>query len=212
MSTEEASLKVVIDSLIPILQKHDGREYLAVAQLLRERLCRPHAFVTVCGETSTGKSSLINGLFRKPLLPVAASPTTATVTHVILREDETDSFYSIGRNATLNEIDSQRFIDLSRTPDKDLLRLQVREDVEHRLPQCAVAVEVGDLRQIPDPQVARAMHGPAVRLADAGDDVQQRALAASVHTDEGDTVAGIDFERNPREDFLGSEILAQVGR
>jgi len=132
MSTEEASLKVVIDSLIPILQKHDGREYLAVAQLLRERLCRPHAFVTVCGETSTGKSSLINGLFRKPLLPVAASPTTATVTHVILREDETDSFYSIGRNATLNEIDSQRFIDLSRTPDKDLLRLQVRAEAVDR--------------------------------------------------------------------------------
>lgn len=126
MNTEEISLTAIVDRLIPILQQHDGKEYLAVAQMLRKRLQQPHAFITVCGETSTGKSSLINGLLRDPLLPVAASPTTATVTHVILQEDEANSFYAIGRNATLKKIDSPRFVELSRTPGKDLLRLQVR--------------------------------------------------------------------------------------
>jgi GTPase SAR1 family protein len=102
--------------------------------LLYVRVKNPQAYVTVTGETSTGKSSLINGLFDRELLPVAGPPTTATVTHVICINNEDDRFFAINRDATQDEISRDQFVNLNKLPDKSILRLQVRatpKDLNH---------------------------------------------------------------------------------
>lgn len=126
MTISEKALTAIVERLVPVLQAQDQSDYLVVATMLRERLTSPHAYVTVCGETSTGKSSLINGLFQRSLLPVAASPTTATVTHVVCQEEVRDCFSAMSLDGNWRDIDRQRFVELSRAPGKDLLRLQVR--------------------------------------------------------------------------------------
>ena len=106
----------------------DGREenLLAIARMLQLRLQKPQIFITICGETSTGKSSLVNGLFNRILLPVSASPSTAIVTHVACREKDIEEYYAIYRDATQEQIDRRIFEKLSLNPIDELLRLQVR--------------------------------------------------------------------------------------
>ena len=118
----------ITEELIQLLEECGIEDALAVARLLYVRLRQPHAYITVTGETSTGKSSLINGLFKKNLLPVAASPTTATVTHVVCKDDIEDNFFAIYRDATQEKINVQQFAALTLSPSADLLRLQVRSN------------------------------------------------------------------------------------
>jgi hypothetical protein len=98
----------------------------ALARLIWQRLALPQAYVTVVGETSTGKSSLVNALLAKPVLPVSASPTTGIVTHIVCRDEPRPSLLAIYRDATQDFIDEAQFQRLSLNPGEDLLRLQAR--------------------------------------------------------------------------------------
>ncbi|CAE6791242.1 dynamin family protein [Paraburkholderia domus] len=98
----------------------------SLVRLIRQRLALPQAYVSVVGETSTGKSSLINALFNEEILPVSGKPTTGIVTHVACRNEEQPRFFAIYRDATQEAIDHERFRRLSVEPEDDILRLQVR--------------------------------------------------------------------------------------
>ena len=54
-------------ALIQILEKLDAPELLTVARLLSQRFANPQAFVTLVGETSTGKTTIVNGLLSERL-------------------------------------------------------------------------------------------------------------------------------------------------
>ena len=56
-------LEILFDSI-------SDKERLALIRLIKHRLRNPQSYVTIIGETSTGKSSLINSLFQRQLLPV----------------------------------------------------------------------------------------------------------------------------------------------
>jgi GTPase Era involved in 16S rRNA processing len=116
----------VARQLITLLEAAEDSDRLAAARLLHQRLCSPESIVSVVGETSTGKSTLVNSLIGRQILPTAAEPTTATVTEIFLGEFEHDRFLAIFRDATQGELDKAGFDDLARRPPKDLLRLQVR--------------------------------------------------------------------------------------
>lgn len=112
--------------LCNLLEQAECEDELAAARLLSVRLARPQSYVTLVGETSTGKSSLANGLLIEPLLPAFAEPTTATVTHVALREAREPRYHAIFRDGAQQEIDRATFLVQSAEPMDDLLRLQLR--------------------------------------------------------------------------------------
>jgi predicted GTPase len=112
--------------LADILAASGDETRSSLARLIRSRLALPQAYVTVVGETSTGKSSLINALFTEEMLPVSGKPTTGMVTHIACRNEEQPRFFAIYRDATQEAIDHEQFRRLSVEPDDDILRLQLR--------------------------------------------------------------------------------------
>jgi len=123
--SSETRLKVA-GGLVRLFEAAEDDKRLPLARLIELRLHEPQAFVTVVGETSTGKSTLINSLLTRPLLPVSAAPSTATVTQVILRNETESRFFAIYKDASQKDITPIQFRDLSLKPSDDLLRLQLR--------------------------------------------------------------------------------------
>jgi GTPase SAR1 family protein len=112
--------------LIDLFDAGKDPDRSAWAALIQQRLALPQAYVTVVGETSTGKSSLVNALLTKPVLPVSAKPTTGIVTHLACRSEPEPRLLAIYRDATQELINANRFEQLSLEPEEDLLRLQAR--------------------------------------------------------------------------------------
>jgi GTPase SAR1 family protein len=115
----------VAEELVSLFEKAGDVSRLALARLIEVRLSEPQAFVTVVGETSTGKSTLINTLIGRPLLPVNAAPSTATVTQVICHEEANDDFLAVYRDATQDRVTITEFTKLTLNPSSELLRLQL---------------------------------------------------------------------------------------
>lgn len=113
-------------ALADMLAAYGDDKRSSLAMLVLQRFAMPQAYVTVVGETSTGKSSLINALMEKALLPVSATPTSGVVTHIVCRNEVEPRFFAIYRDATQEAIDYERFCAQSIEPGDDILRLQVR--------------------------------------------------------------------------------------
>ena len=101
------------------------RRFLVLSRFLFERITKPESYVVMLGETSSGKTTLINGLLGKEMLKTSASPTTGTVIEIM---DDPDliaqEYYAINKDATVEELSPSMFEKLSLHPDKDLLRLR----------------------------------------------------------------------------------------
>ncbi|MCB5259730.1 MAG: dynamin family protein, partial [Candidatus Cloacimonetes bacterium] len=114
---------IICEDLLPIIEKLDDQDAVSYGRLLCQRLHEYQAYVTVIGETSTGKSTLINGLFYRNLLPAKAKPTSGTVVQVKLTEEEKPEFYVVNKDASLDEIDQVIFEKIAELPDENTLRL-----------------------------------------------------------------------------------------
>lgn len=129
------SLKV-FESLVKKLEKLEtlismtGKpEIEAMAKFLYERISHPDSYVVFLGETSSGKSSIINGLLGASVLPMKANPTTAAITEIELCDNvAVDEYYAINKNATIEKITYELFMQLSEHPDENLKRLKVRRN------------------------------------------------------------------------------------
>ena len=130
MTLNEKQLTEQAAQLLPVLEEIGQEDYLGMGRLLYQRLQKPQSYISFVGETSSGKSTLANVFLQKPLLPVAASPTTGTVTHIMGLDRDGDEFYAINRDGTQEKLDRESFAVLSRRPDENLLRLQVRAGVD----------------------------------------------------------------------------------
>lgn len=94
---------------------------------LDARISNPASFVTFLGETSSGKSTIINGLIQKELLKTTASPTTGTVTQLILDVNlSNEEYYMLDEKYEISEIEKQNFDKLFVTPTENLKRLLVK--------------------------------------------------------------------------------------
>lgn len=115
-----------LDMMSPLIDAIDDPQIKSLSKFLAERISSPESFVTFLGETSSGKTTLINGLIGKPLLPMKACPTTGAVSEIILSPDEEkDAFYAINKDATMEALDKQTCMSLIMQPDENLSRVRI---------------------------------------------------------------------------------------
>lgn len=92
--------------------------------LVKDRIMNPSHFVVMLGETSAGKSTLINSLLSKKALPESVKPTTGVVTEVVISDDEKESLLKIKRDAQIESIEKENFDKFTIKPDDDIERLR----------------------------------------------------------------------------------------
>lgn len=114
---------IICEDLLPKIEKIDDKDTLSYGRLLCQRLFDYQAYVTVIGETSTGKTTLINGLFPKNLLTPRAKPSSGTVVHFKLTDQNAPEYYVVNRDASLDQIDEVIFDRMAEHPDENTLRL-----------------------------------------------------------------------------------------
>ena len=88
-------MKEQISKLIEISEFLDDNESVIELKHLSEALEDNSYILSVMGQFSAGKSSLINNIFGKQILPVHKTETTAKITFIRYEQEENvDIFYS----------------------------------------------------------------------------------------------------------------------
>lgn len=120
-----------LDSLDPLIEIVNDSEVTAMSQFLYDRVSNADSYLVFLGETSSGKSSLINGLVNQQVLPVAASPSTGSITEVELSTDvKGNEYFAINKDATIEQISEGTFRQLILKPDDKLSRTKITCRVE----------------------------------------------------------------------------------
>ncbi|MDO5516121.1 MAG: dynamin family protein [Clostridium sp.] len=110
-----------IDSIVDTLNIED----ITYKNLLvKDRIMNPSHFVVMLGETSAGKSTLINSLLAKKALPESVKPTTGVVTEVVISENEEESLLKIKRDGSTESIEKDKFDKFTIKPADDIQRLR----------------------------------------------------------------------------------------
>jgi len=123
---QQISMATTAQRLVSALDSFGDDKLLGRGRILVQRAATAESWVCVAGETSSGKTSLVNSLVRHELLPVGAGPTTATLTHMVCRDGGDDEFYAINFDGTREPIGREPFAALALEPDENLMKLQVR--------------------------------------------------------------------------------------
>lgn len=109
-----------------LIEATQNEKLLIESRFLRGRIISSDSYVTLLGETSSGKSTLINGLLKKKMLRTSSAPTTGTVVEIAFDGDENKTeIFAINRDATKERVDQATFDSLSMKPDDALARLQL---------------------------------------------------------------------------------------
>ena len=125
---EEALHK--LEMLENMISMTGNPEIETMSKFLYERIKNHDSYLVFLGETSSGKSSVINGLLQAPILPMKANPSTAAITEIELNDScSNEDFYAINKNATIEKINHNLFLQLSEHPDDNLKRLKVVKNV-----------------------------------------------------------------------------------
>jgi GTPase SAR1 family protein len=88
MNLAKHPLKSKTELLDQLTSKLDLKVLENRAQLLDHRLELPSAWVTFIGETSCGKSTIINSFLGEKLIPTSATPSTGTVIQIVCANPE----------------------------------------------------------------------------------------------------------------------------
>lgn len=122
-----------LETMEPLISMTGKPEIEAMSKFLYDRITHHDSYVVFLGETSSGKSSIINGLLGDSILPMKACPSTAAITEIELRDEvPSDEFYVINKNATIEKIDNALFLQFSEHPDKNLKRLKVIKHIGNK--------------------------------------------------------------------------------
>jgi len=115
-----------LNKLDPLLDIVDDPEVDALAAFLGERIENPESYVVMLGETSSGKSTLINGLLGTKILSTGSVPTTGAITEIIVsQEQNTPAFEKITKQAEIISSTQNEFMELTQQHDETLKRLRV---------------------------------------------------------------------------------------
>lgn len=113
----------ICEKVLPVVERLEDQDQIAYGRLLYSRMQQHQAYITVIGETSTGKSTLINGLLHDDILPTNARPTNGTVVHLVFSDILKPEYYVVNRDASLDQVDETIFASLAVKPDENTLRL-----------------------------------------------------------------------------------------
>ncbi|MVX66432.1 GTP-binding protein [Clostridium chromiireducens] len=110
-----------IDKVISIIENDDIK---AKNLLIKSRIINPAHYVVMLGETSSGKSALINSMFDNKILVESVKPTTGVVTEVIIGNNYEETLVAINNDFSMEIIDSNKFAELTLKPSDKLNRLR----------------------------------------------------------------------------------------
>lgn len=122
MTTKQ--IAAILDDNWRILEESSDPQLVAAVKLFAQHLDNPRSYVTLAGETSSGKSTLVNSFLGRRFLPAGAKPTTGTVTWLEHGLAPKERLLAINRDATVEELSYAQFCALSEKPDDKLLRLK----------------------------------------------------------------------------------------
>lgn len=115
-----------LHALKPVLNAVGNEQLWGLARFLFDRLRNPDSYVVFIGETSSGKSTIINGLISTHILPVSAVPTTGAITEISFSNDNYIKYEVLYRNGTKIQLEAKKEFDrLALRPSKDISRLRV---------------------------------------------------------------------------------------
>lgn len=116
-----------LNAMLPLINAVQDARIEAEAKFLYQRVKAPESYIVFLGETSSGKSSIINGLIGKNDLPVKVTPTTGIITEVeMISEGDEDIYSTLTRDAKGAIITKEIFDKLTVHPSTDLMRLKVK--------------------------------------------------------------------------------------
>ena len=115
-----------LEALEPLIEAVDREDITTLSEFLYDRIIHPDSYVVFLGETSSGKTSILNGFMERDILPVKAIPTTAAITELaITGEPSEDNYLAIFQDARCKKINKEEFLHLSEHPADDLNRLRL---------------------------------------------------------------------------------------
>lgn len=109
-----------IDSIVESLGIKD---IMDKNSLIKDRIVNPSHYILMLGETSSGKSALINSILEKKVMIESVRPTTGIVAEVVI-DDKDDSWHKINKDGSINEIEKDEFDKLIVNPTNDIHRLR----------------------------------------------------------------------------------------
>lgn len=111
-----------IDSIVETLGIKD---IIDKNSLVKERVVNPSHYVVMLGETSSGKSALINSILEKKIMIESVKPTTGVVAEVVV-SDEEDIWSKVGKDGSITELEKDEFDKLVVNPTSDIHRLRYK--------------------------------------------------------------------------------------
>lgn len=111
-----------IDSIVETLGIKD---IIDKNSLVKERVVNPSHYVVMLGETSSGKSALINSILEKKIMIESVRPTTGVVAEVVV-SDEEDIWSKVGKDGSITELEKDEFDKLVVNPTSDIHRLRYK--------------------------------------------------------------------------------------
>lgn len=125
-------LNGVVKQIVEIAEQLGKTELAVNAKFLLNRINHPESYLVFLGETCCGKSTLINGILNKEIMPVSGIPSTGAITEIYCDNlEKEERFFAINKNATMETLDQETFQKLIWNPDDELERLRyVANDID----------------------------------------------------------------------------------
>lgn len=109
-----------------LVEAINDQELTELSKFLGARLTCPDSYAVMLGETSSGKTTLLNGLLRGNYLYTSVKPSTGAVIELVFQENgKGQTYYAINKNATMEKLVREDFTNLSKMPDNRLNRLRM---------------------------------------------------------------------------------------
>ena len=115
-----------LNQLYPLIEALADADLRNKADFLRERISSPEHYVLMLGKTSSGKSTLLNGLLQKSLLCTSICPSTKALIEVVCRPiPQQTVFIRVNKEGEGTSLKEGEFKQLEKNSDSDIQRLCV---------------------------------------------------------------------------------------